>query len=76
VRKLWSLLHRQVLGWLGGGVVLAGGVWVVVTFFYSPHSPPQAPPLYQETHGNSPTISRITGNVSITNDPPPRESGQ
>jgi hypothetical protein len=46
VRNLWRFLqeekNRQILGWLGGGVVvLAGGVWVVVTFFYSPH--PQAP---------------------------------
>jgi hypothetical protein len=46
VRKLWQFFqqkkNRQVLGWLGGVVVLAGGVWVVVAF-YSPRPPPQAP---------------------------------
>jgi TIR domain len=41
VRKLWSYVqqekNRQVLGWLGGGVViLAGGVWAMVTFFSAP----------------------------------------
>jgi SEFIR domain-containing protein len=56
VRKLWSFLqqekNRQVVGWLGGGViVLAGGVWVVATFFYSPRPPPQTPDVNVEAPG-------------------------
>jgi hypothetical protein len=47
-RRLWPFpskeKNRQVLSWLGGGVVvLASGLWAVVTFFYSPPPPPQAP---------------------------------
>jgi SEFIR domain len=82
VRKLWSFLqqekNRQVLGWLGGGVViLAGGVWVVVTFFYSPHPPSQEGVVIQETHAPySPPINNVSGDVTITNGPAPRESGQ
>jgi SEFIR domain-containing protein len=56
VRKLWLFLqqerNRQVLGWLSGGViVLAGGLWAAVTFFYSPAPPPQAPHVDVEAPG-------------------------
>lgn len=74
MRKLWSFLqqekNRQVLGWLGGGIVLAFGLWAAVTFFNSPQES-------QKTYGpNSPAISHTKGNISITNDPAPRDSGQ
>jgi TIR domain len=55
VRKLWPFLQqektRHVLGWLGGGFVIAGGVWGAITFFYSPDLPPQAPDINVEAPG-------------------------
>jgi hypothetical protein len=45
MRSLWSFIskpgNRAILGWLGGGVVIvAGGVWAVVTFLWPPHEAP------------------------------------
>jgi hypothetical protein len=56
VRKLWPFLqqdkNRQVLGWLGGGVVVfAGGLWAVVNFLSSSHPPPQGPDVHVEAPG-------------------------
>ena len=71
VKKLWLFLqhkNRQVLSWLGGGiVVLAGGVWVVVTFFYSSHPPPQAPDVNVEAPGGVAAGRDIRGSTITVN---------
>ena len=41
--KLWNFLqqerNRQILGWIGGGlVVVAGGIWAVFIFLWTPSS--------------------------------------
>jgi hypothetical protein len=47
MNALWRFLrdkhNQQVLGWLGGGlVVLATGLWVAVVYFFPPLQPPSA----------------------------------
>ena len=41
MEKLWSFLrqkrNREILGWIGGGLVVAAtGLWVVVVYFFPP----------------------------------------
>jgi hypothetical protein len=45
--RVWTLLrkpsNRQLLSWFGGGgVVLAGGIWAVVTYVWPAHEAPTA----------------------------------
>ena len=47
IADFWSFLqdanNRAVLGWLGGGVVVAvGASWAVLKFIYSGRGPPAA----------------------------------
>ena len=46
--RFWSFLrrkqNREILGWLGGGaVVAAGGLWVLVTWLFPEPSPTTEP---------------------------------
>jgi hypothetical protein len=52
---MWDWLkdpeNRNVLAWLGSGlVVLAGGLWAVFTYLYPP-GPGSTPPNVQVEHG-------------------------
>jgi len=54
--RLWQILenekNRQVLGWLGGGAaIVAGGLWALVTFFYSPQPASQPSNVTVEAPG-------------------------
>ena len=45
--RVWTLLrkpsNRRLLSWFGGGgVVLAGGIWAVVTYVWPAHEAPTA----------------------------------
>jgi hypothetical protein len=45
--SLWSFLakpkNQKTLSWLGGGVVIvAGGIWAVMTFLWPAHEAPKA----------------------------------
>jgi hypothetical protein len=80
VRTLWRFLRQeknQVFGWFGGGlVVLAGGVWAVVTFFSSPHPPPPAPETNIEAPGGVAAGRDIRGSTITVHpsSPPAAES--
>jgi hypothetical protein len=48
MHDIWTFLqdehNRATLGWLGGGlVVVAGGIWTIVRFFFSKRSEKTAP---------------------------------
>jgi hypothetical protein len=63
----WIEQHREILGWLAGGVATAaGGVWVVVRYFLerTNRSPLGSPERWQPSHGPAP--SEETGQGSGT----------
>jgi hypothetical protein len=59
----WIEQHREILGWLAGGVATAaGGIWVVVRYFLerTNKSPPGSPEFgspnrWQPSHGSAPS---------------------
>ena len=54
--------NQQVLGWLGGGlVVLATGLWVAVVYFF----PPQKSSEPQSSEPMPPTVQADCGGVAI-----------
>ena len=73
VVDIWAFLsdpqNRDVLGWLGGGlVVVAGGAWAVIKFFASSGAPAKAnaaPPAHRMTSRDGVAAG---GNVSITHE--------
>jgi hypothetical protein len=64
---LWNFLgqdgNRKILGWIGGGlVVVAGAIWTIFVFFWTPHAPP-------ENNGpQTPKIEATSGGVAIGGD--------
>jgi hypothetical protein len=72
--RLWRFIkdrrNQQLLSWLGGGaVVVATGIWAVVTFFFAPdNKEPQAPGM--TTMGpQSPNVKDTKGDVNINYGP-------
>jgi len=70
MRKLWELLrqkrNREVLGWLGGGlVVVAAGLWAAIVYFFPPQKPPSTPADVQANCGGVAIGGSVTG-TSIT----------
>lgn len=58
MRAVWTFLskkrNREILAWLGGGiVVVAGGLWTATTFFFDKHAstPPKIDCTIQENQG-------------------------
>jgi hypothetical protein len=73
--RLWEFLrneqNRLVLGWIGGGLVVAAtGAWAAFIYFYPLHKPPEPPaaPAKAETRPSNVEAScggiAIGGNVS------------
>jgi hypothetical protein len=71
---LWRFLrdkrNQQVLGWLGGGLVVAAtGLWAVFVYFFSPQKFPEAtsseptPPGVQATCGGIAVGRDVTGST-------------
>ena len=74
--RLWLFLenekNRQVLGWLGGGaVIVAGGLWAMVTFFYSPQPAPQSSHVTVEAPGGVGAGGDIRGSTITVQPAPP-----
>jgi TIR domain len=85
---LWGFLrnkrNRQVLGWLGGGlVVVATGLWAAFVYFFPPVKSPEAksseptPPSVQANCGGiaigrDVTGSTITAGTTTSSDCPPK----
>lgn len=74
MQRLWSFLqeqrNQQVLGWIGGGLVVAvTGIWVAFAHFF-PAAPPAAaakPTTSVQADCNSAAVGgNVTGNVTIT----------
>ena len=74
---LWGFLrdksNQQVLGWLGGGLIVAvTGLWAVFVYFFSPANSPKAkspeptPASVQADHGGIAIGGNVTGGATIT----------
>ncbi len=79
--KLWRFLqekrNRQVLGWLGGGTVLiAGCIWTVVTFFFSPNAARQPSNVNVEAPGGVAAGGDIRGSTITVQPGQPGPSGK
>jgi hypothetical protein len=70
--SFWRFLrdkrNQQVLGWLGGGLVVAAtGVWAAVVYLFPPAKPPEAksrepmPPAVQADRGGVAIGGDVTG---------------
>ncbi|WP_027136075.1 hypothetical protein [Geminicoccus roseus] len=76
-RRYWSFFrrkqNREILSWLGGGVVVAaGGLWVLVTWLF-PDRPPggPAPSTSQAEAGAGGVAVGRDNSGTITVSPPP-----
>ncbi len=61
---MWKYLrdknNREILGWIGGGiVVVAGAAWTVFVFFWTPSPSP---------NGGQPNVEASGGGVAIGGD--------
>ena len=85
--SFWRFLrdkhNQQVLGWLGGGLVVAvTGLWVAVVYFFPPAKPPEGkleptPPAVQADRGGvaiggDVSGARITGGTVTGSDGAPK----
>jgi hypothetical protein len=75
--SLWSFLakpkNQKTLSWLGGGgVVAAGGIWVVVTYLWPHDRPSPATSVVQHTEGAGAPIQTGDGNTVLFNAPAKR----
>jgi|HubBroStandDraft_6_1064221.scaffolds.fasta_scaffold255426_3 hypothetical protein len=72
---LWAFLRKpsnlRLLSWLSGGVVvIAGGIWAVVTYVWPPHEAPTAVCANQSiviggsVSRRSPVTNRVTGGTT------------
>jgi hypothetical protein len=73
MRRTWKFLrvkkNREILAWLGGGaIILAGGLWTAVTFFWSPDapSPGKSSTNIEARYGSTAVGGNVTGST-ITN---------
>jgi hypothetical protein len=69
MEAVWEFLRKssnqKVLSWLGGGgVVIAGGIWVVVTYVW-PHEPP--PGCVQAQQASIAAARNASGNTITYN---------
>jgi hypothetical protein len=70
MRSLWTFIskpaNRAILGWLGGGaIVVAGGIWALVTYLWPAHE--AAMPVCAQQGvvvGGNVSGSRITNTAS------------
>jgi hypothetical protein len=73
--SLWAFLRKpsnqRLLSWLGGGVVvIAGGIWAVVTYVWPPHEAPTAVCANQgiviggSVSSRSSVTNRVTGGTT------------
>jgi hypothetical protein len=73
MNSIWSFAskpkNRQIISWIGSGiVVVAGGIWAVITFLWTPDHSGGRPPstVTQTTSGpESPAIANVRGNVTV-----------
>ncbi len=67
LEALWTWLrdpaNQQTLGWIGGGLVVVGGVWAVVKFFARKESGAGAAPSVRADRGG------VAAGGSISNSP-------
>src|SRR5215472_3502129 len=75
MNALWRFLrdkrNQQVLGWLGGGlVVVATGLWAAFVYFFPPgkstQTPALAPPSIQADRGGVAIGGNVTGATITT----------
>jgi hypothetical protein len=72
MNSLWLFVskpkNQKILSWIGSGVVIvAGGLWAVVTFLWTPSHKGEPPSVITQTTSgpNSPTVSNVHGDVTI-----------
>jgi hypothetical protein len=77
--SLWEFIRhkrdREVLGWLGGGLVVAAtGLWAAVIYFVPPQKPSEPRPTNVQADcggvaiGGSVTGTTITGGATTSSD--------
>jgi len=73
--RLWKFLrqerNRQVLGWLGGGlVVLAAGLWTAFVYFFPLHKGAEPKPANVEANCGGVAIGGNVSGATITTSGP------
>ncbi|MGO8843937.1 MAG: hypothetical protein ACLQFI_01000 [Methylocella sp.] len=72
LKQIWSFLkaedNQKLLGWIGGGLVIAaGGLWAVFVHFYpSPEAKPEPPQKQIEADCGSVAIGGDVSGATIT----------
>jgi hypothetical protein len=69
MNALWRFLrdkrNQQVLGWLGGGLVVAAtGLWVAFVYFFPPVKSPEA----KSPEATPPSVQANCGGIAIGHD--------
>lgn len=80
MRPLWRFIrnknNREMIGWLGGGlVILVAGAWAIFTYVYPPAGPPKLPAKV-EAHGGSIAIGGNVEGSTIGVNPSPPSAGE
>jgi hypothetical protein len=71
IERLWRFLgakkNREVLGWIGGGlVVLASAIWVVTIYFFPARHTPESNPAAVEARCGSVAVGGSVKGAIIT----------
>jgi hypothetical protein len=69
--ELWRFVrqkrNREVLGWLGGGlVVVAAGVWAVIIYLSPPHMPSKPNPINVQANCGGVAIGGDVAGATVT----------
>jgi hypothetical protein len=64
--------NREMIGWLGGGlVIVVAGAWAIFTYAYPPAGPPKPPARVEARDGSIAIGGNVEGSTIGVNPSPP-----